>query len=104
MFSKKTILKRNQKILNMIYDSEKININTITDKTLNYLSYQIQPQGFKFKVDTSFKLPYKKGESWILTEPSVFLALFNQDFINYEKNQLVMRLVNTFNNKIEEKK
>lgn len=31
-------------------------------------------------------MPYKKGESWILTEPSVFLALFNQDFIKLLSN------------------
>lgn len=81
IFPEESIYEKNKKTLAMIYEEEKIKVKNIEDKTLNQLSCKIGPQAFKFKEDTSFKLPYQKDETWVLTDPSIFLALFNQDFI-----------------------
>lgn len=86
MFPGESVCEKNQKILDMICEEEKIRVKSIEDKIENQLPCEIEPQVFKFKKDTIFKLPYQKGETWILTDSSIFLALFNQDFIRLLSN------------------
>lgn len=78
-----TIKEENEKVLSLIMESEKVKLGNSS------LKEEIVPcnrQGYKFIKDICFELEYHKDESWTLTEPSLFLALFNQDFIRLLSN------------------
>ena len=78
-----TIKEENERILSLIKESEKVKLGNSS------LKEEIVPynrQGYKFIKDICFELEYHKGEAWSLTEPSLFLALFNQDFIRLLSN------------------
>ena len=78
-----TIKEENEKVLSLIMEDEKVKLGNSS------LKEEIVPcnrQGYKFIKDICFELEYHKDESWSLTEPSLFLALFNQDFIRLLSN------------------
>ena len=78
-----TIKEENKRIFSLIKESEKVKLGNSS------LKEEIVPcnrQGYKFIKDICFELEYHKGEAWSLTEPSLFLALFNQDFIRLLSN------------------
>ncbi len=78
-----TIKEENERMLSLIKESEKVKLGNSS------LKEEIVPcnrQGYKFIKDICFELEYHKDESWSLTEPSLFLALFNQDFIRLLSN------------------
>ena len=78
-----TIKEENERMLSLIKESEKVKLDNSS------LKEEIVPcnrQGYKFIKDICFELEYHKDESWSLTEPSLFLALFNQDFIRLLSN------------------
>ena len=78
-----TIKEENEKVLSLIMEDEKVKLGNSS------LKEEIVPcnrQGYKFIKDICFEIEYHKDESWSLTEPSLFLALFNQDFIRLLSN------------------
>ena len=78
-----TIKEENERMLSLIKESEKVKLGNSS------LKEEIVPcnrQGYKFIKDICFELEYHKDEAWSLTEPSLFLALFNQDFIRLLSN------------------
>ena len=78
-----TIKEENERVLSLIKESEKVKLGNSS------LKEEIVPcnrQGYKFIKDICFELEYHKDEAWSLTEPSLFLALFNQDFIRLLSN------------------
>ena len=78
-----TIKEENEKVLSLIMESEKVKLGNSSLKEEIVLCNR---QGYKFIKDICFELEYHKDESWSLTEPSLFLALFNQDFIRLLSN------------------
>lgn len=90
------ICEANRRVLNLIREEEKIEFNNETFNFIDTLNKQIvssnqqlqnfEPKVFKFKVNTSFELEYNKDEKWYLTDPSIFMAMFNQDFIRLLAN------------------
>lgn len=81
-----TIANKNKHVLSMVYAEEKIPMKSLEDKAKKELSLEIQPQAFKFKESTPFYLECHLGESWPLTDTSIFLSVFNQNFIRLLAN------------------
>lgn len=81
-----TIADKNKHVLSMVYAEEKIPMKSLEDKARKELSLEIQPQAFKFKESTPFSIECHPGESWPLTDTSIFLSVFNQNFIRLLAN------------------
>lgn len=87
-----TIREENLKVINMIRDDEKIkqfnSYIALEDSSLEKkeLPQQFYNQAFRFRVDTKFEIEYYEGETWVLVDSSIFLSLFNQDFIRLLAN------------------
>lgn len=86
IFPEETIADKNKHVLNMVYEEERIKVKCLEDKARKELSLEIQPQAFKFKESTPFYLECHPGESWPLTDTSIFLSVFNQNFIRLLAN------------------
>ena len=88
LLSKGNITEENDRELNLIHDEEISNINDLP--LLDGAEIKQFPQKFKnifkFKNPIQFELEYNKGETWSLMNISVFLAVFNQDFIRLLAN------------------
>lgn len=81
-----TIKEENERILNLIRDEEIVNIKKDLVISTEQLSQKFQNKTFKFKTDTKFELEYSKDETWSLVDSSIFMAVFNQDFIRLLAN------------------
>lgn len=93
-----SIWEENNRIFNMIEDSEKIDVSSINfqleDKLKNkidgvYNQLDIKNnRAFHFSEDTSFEAEVFKEEVWPLTNLSVLLSLINQKFIHLFSNSV----------------
>ena len=91
-----SVYEENKRVLNLISEEEKIELNNEYFNSIVTLSKQIvssnqqlqnfKPTVFKLKVNTSFELEYNKDEEWYLTDPAIFMVMFNQDFIRLLAN------------------
>lgn len=85
-----SIKEENERILSLICDEEKISFRKPfliegKEEEERDLSFVFN-DAFKFRVDTDFEIEYKKDEIWYLTNISLFLTVFNQDFIRLFTN------------------